>query len=279
MPQPSLHHLLRLLDDETPAVRESVQRVLADYNGDLSEQLPDLGIDLSAHERALLSRMLHPGRRRRLRTEWVVPSGGWPALGDDWDRVEALLRMLSDYLHDGLTLRLPVPDALDLLAEEFELSGLAQDPDELRRWLFADGRFRGDEADFHAPHNSDLSWILANGRSNPIGLSLVFMLCGRRLGIEVEGCSFPGRFLCRIVADGQTRIVDCFDRGHSHDLDALLRRSDLSDSARRTLEFPAPAGAILVRVLHNLHRAFRELEYEADASLITELLASLEEEP
>jgi len=279
MPEPSLHHLLRLLDDETPAVRESVQQVLANYNGDLSEQLPDLGIDLSAHERSLLSQMLHPGRRRRLRTEWVVPSGGWPALGNDWDRVEALLRILSDFLHDGLTLRLPVPDAFDLLAEEFELSGFGQGPDDLRRWLFADGRFRGDETNFHAPHNSDLSRVLANGRSNPISLSLVYLLCGRRLGIEVEGCSFPGRFLCRINVDGVPRIVDCFDRGHSHDLDALLTRSDLSDSARRTLELPAPAGAILVRVLRNLHRAFRELERQEDADLVTELLTSLEDEP
>lgn len=279
MPEPSLHHLLRLLDDETPAVRESVQQALAGFHGDLSEQLPDLGVDLSAHERSLLSRMLQPGRRRRLRTEWVVPSGGWPALGDDWDRVEALLRILSDYLHDGLTLRLPVPDALDLLAEEFELSGSGHGPDELRRWLFAGGRFRGDEADFHAPHNSDLSWVLANGRSNPIGLSLVYLLCGRRLGIEVEGCPFPGRFLCRIHVDGVPRIVDCFDRGHSHDLEALLTRSDLSHSARRTLEMPAPAGAILVRVLRNLQRAFRELDRKEDSDLVTELLDSLEGQP
>ena len=129
MPLPSLHHLLRLLDDETPAVRESVQQVLTEFNGDLSEHLPDLGIDLSIHERSLLSRLLHPGRRKRLRKEWLVPSGGWPALGNDWDRVEALMRMLSDYLHDGITLRLPVADALDLLAEEYELSGGGPDPE------------------------------------------------------------------------------------------------------------------------------------------------------
>ena len=208
-----------------------------------------------------------------------MPSGGWPALGNDWDRVEALLRILSDFLHDGLTLRLPVSDAFDLLAEEFELSGFGQGPDDLRRWLFADGRFRGDETNFHAPHNSDLSWVLANGRSNPIGLSLVYLLCGRRLGIEVEGCSFPGRFLCRINVDGVPMVVDCFDRGHSHELDVLLTRSDLSDSARRTLELPAPAGAILVRVLRNLHRAFRELERQEDADLVTELLTSLKVEP
>lgn len=279
MPQPSLHHLLRLLDDETPAVRESVQRVLGDFGGDLSERLPDLGIDLSAHEQSLLTRLLHPGRRKRLRTDWVVPSSGWPALGNDWDRVEALLRMLSDYLHDGITLRLPVSDALDLLTEEFELSGSGHGPDELRRWLFAEGRFRGNAADFHSPLNSDLSWVLAHGKSNPIGLCLVFILCGRRLGIDVEGCSFPGRFLCRIAVDENIQVVDSFDGGNCHDLDSLLQRSDLSEVARRALQTPAPAGAILVRVLRNLHRAFRELKSDEDSDLIGELLASLEDQP
>ena len=279
MRTPNLDVLIRLLDDETPEVRRSVVEALRSYRGDVSERMGEIGRDLSGGERKLLSVLLAPGRRDRMRADWNVPSGGWKALGNDWDRVESLLVMISDFLHDGVTLRLPVTDALDLLAEEYEIAGGVECPAALGRWLFADGRFSGNEEHFHAPENSDLAWVLTTGQSNPIGLSLVFILVARRLGIEVEGCAFPSRFLCRIQIDGRVRILDCYDEARSYDLEGLLARGHIRGQARRALTIPAPPGAILVRLVRNLHHALVMDGREEDADLAEELLTSLHADP
>jgi hypothetical protein len=118
-PEPEeLDALLRLLDDETPSVREQVAQRLALCGGDISEWLATQPRILSREEKSLLTEMLSPGRREALAREWIAPTGGAAALSEDWDSVESLLRVLSDFLHDGIALRQPLADALDLLAEE-----------------------------------------------------------------------------------------------------------------------------------------------------------------
>ena len=275
-----LRHLLRLVDDDTPEVRLGIARALQDWGGDLSELLPDLGIDLPPAEREVVSRLLHPARRERLQNEWLVPSGGWPALAEDWEAFESLLRCISDFLHDGLTLRPALHDALDLLAEEFEAQhGDDPSPDQLRRWLFRAGRYRGNSEDYHAPENSDLAWVIANGKSNPLGLALVFILTGRRLGLDIEGCNYPAHFLTRIVVDGRVRAVDCFRAGRWYDLQTLLDSGSVPREARPALLAAASPGAMLTRLLLNLAHSLRVAGRGEDEALITELITSLDPPP
>lgn len=265
-----------LLDDDTPEVRQQVADRLADVTGgDLSEWLASRGKSLTTPEAALLSAMLGPSRREMLRREWVVPSAGVAALAEDWERLEALLRALSDFLHDGVTLRQPLSDALDLLAEEAGNAGCQLEAD-LIEFLFGSGRFTGNRKDYQDPRNSDLGWAIAEGISNPIGLSLVLLLVARRLDFDVEGVNFPGHFLCRIHRDGEPWIVDCFDAGKLHRQSELLAgTSDLTRQQKRLIEATADPGAILHRLLNNLivslHRAGR-LE---DSALVRELRTTL----
>jgi len=142
--------LLRLLDDDSPPVRASVENALGAFGGDVSELLGESGVQLDATNLELLSVLLMPARRERLRREWVVPAGGADAVQDDWDLFEALLRSISDYLHDGVTLRQPVGDALDLLAEELELIASEEGAAGINRTLFESGRLaarQGEEDD------------------------------------------------------------------------------------------------------------------------------------
>jgi hypothetical protein len=158
--------LIRLLDDDTPAVREQVAQRLALCGGDISEWLATQPRILSREEKFLLTEMLSPARREILAREWLAPTGGAAALSEDWDSVESLLRVLSDFLHDGIALRQPLADALDLLAEEAEEDGVASE-DELRAFLFEGTRLRGNQSAYYDPRNSDLAW----SSSLPGGLS------------------------------------------------------------------------------------------------------------
>ena len=269
-----LDALLRLLDDETPAVRERVAERFALCGGDISEWLATQPRILSREEKLLLTAMLSPGRREILAKEWIAPSGGAAALGEDWDTFEALLRVLSDFLHDGIALRQPLTDALDLLAEEAEEEGITT-ANELRAFLFEGSRLRGNQSAYYDPRNSDLAWSIAEGQSNPLGLCLIFILVARRLELEVEGVNFPGHFMCRIFEDGYPLIIDCFDHGRLHFQSTLLDSPELDKSQRDLLRRTADPGTILLRLLNNLNQSLEQNGREEDARLIKELQKTL----
>lgn len=269
--------LLRLLDDETPEVRASVAARLAETTGDVSDALIELGWGGTAEETEILSKLLLPARRETLQREWIVPSGGVNALGDDWDLLEHLLRLISDFLHDGVTLRQSLPDSLDLLAEEAEENGADVSEEALRAFLFAGEKFHGNKESYYDPRNSDLSYAVSAGTSNPIGLCLIYIFIARRLDLDVVGVSFPGHFLCRIQDYGESVIVDCFDQGSRHPLiDLLAGHPELGREQRAALSTPASPGSILHRVLLNLASSFAGLKQDEDAALISQLRATIE---
>lgn len=270
-----LDALLRLLDDDTPAVRERVAERLALCGGDLSEWLATRPRALSRNEQTLLAGILSAPRRETLAHEWLVPSGGAAALQEDWETFEALLRTLSDFLHDGISLRQPLSDALDLLAEEAGDDGVTT-ANELRAFLFNGTRLIGNRENYYDPRNSDLAWCVAAGRSNPLGLCLIFILVARRLDLEVEGVNFPGHFMCRIFEDGYPLIIDCYDHGRLHLQDTLLESPELSRTQRALLRQTADPGTILQRLLNNLAESLEHAARDEDAALIRELQATLQ---
>lgn len=270
-----LDALLRLLDDDTPEVRERVAERLSHF-ADLSEWLAARPKALTRQETTLLQEMLRPSHRDALARDWIVPSGGAVALQEDWESFEALLRILSDFLHDGITLRQPLSDALDLLAEEAGESGVISEND-LRAFLFESDRLEGNRADYYDPRNSDLAWSIAEGRSNPLGLCLIFILVARRLNLEIEGVNFPGHFLSRIFEDGYPLIIDCFDHGRIHLQSTLIENgSELTRRQRATLRETADPGSILLRLLNNLASALEHAGRPEDALLIGTLQKTLE---
>jgi Transglutaminase-like superfamily len=269
-----LEALLRLLDDETPEVRVQVAERIALCGGDLSEWLATQPRILSRREKSLLVKMLSATRRENLIRDWIIPTGGVAGLRDDWDTFESLLRSLSDFLHDGITLRQPLSDALDLLYEEASEDGVSS-ANELRAFLFSGGRLKGNQRGYNDPRNSDLAWCIEEGLSNPIGLCVIFMLVARRLQFETEGINFPGHFMCRIFEDGYPLIIDCYDQGRLHLQSTLLENPELTRDQRMILTQSAAVGNILLRMLHNLKHALKKENRDQDVAIVEELIGTL----
>lgn len=272
--------LLRLLDDDSPPVRASVEAALSAFGGDVSELLGGLDAVLGEAELELLSLMLLPARRERLRREWVVPAGGAAAVHDDWEQFEALLRTLSDYLHDGVTLRQPLADALDLLAEELEAIAGDQGAAGLNRVLFEDGRFNTNTDEEDEPENYDLARVLAGHPSNALGLGLIFLLVARRLDIDVEGINLPRSFLCRYQEEGHIVFTEPHVKGRRvlpEDLAHRIRR--YPREVRMIAARPASPGELLVRMVEELATSWSVRGETEDAELMEELLATLVKAP
>ena len=272
----SLAVLLRLIDDETPEVRQSVTRALDAFGGDVSELLNDGTLNPSKDERAVLSELLLPARRERLRREWVVPAGGVTSFGDDWEAFEALLRILSDYLHDGVTLRQPLGDGLDLLAEESEDIFLDEGCAGLCSALLGSKRLVADRKGEMDPKLLDLAAVISGSPSNSFGLGLILLLVAKRLNADISGVSLPGSFFCRYESEQGPIMLDPLAGGNPVDPAEFSHRIRRYPREIRMLAGRAASpGELLLRTTEELATAFAVLNLTEDAELMEDLVDSL----
>lgn len=273
----TLPYLLRLLDDEQPDVRRVVSEELANFGGDLSDQVAGLGIDLSRKDQKVLSELLQPARREFLRESWFVPSKSLLEADGDWDLFEAFLRMISDYLHDGVSLRASMSDSLDQLAEESAELGL-DDPIPLASWLFEGDRFTPNRSDYYNPRNSDLGDVLHTGKGNPLSLSLILILVAQRRGLPIYGCNYPGHFLCWTDTSSGPLVIDPYNKARTLAVKQIVANNPgLSLTSRETLVAPARQIDMLRRLLSNLAHTYTKLDATDDLLLVQELSESLDE--
>jgi regulator of sirC expression with transglutaminase-like and TPR domain len=85
----------------------------------------------------------------------------------------------------------------------------------LNRHLFGELGFRGDALDYYDPRNSYLNQVLERRAGIPITLSILYMEIGRRLGLRLQGVSFPGHFLVKQRVTGGQLVLDPFCGGEA----------------------------------------------------------------
>jgi hypothetical protein len=271
-----LPFLVKLLDDEDEIVRRRLAEKFHQFPGDVSRQLQSLNIDLAPAERRHLSELLSPGRLRRIRNEWFVPRQSLDSGECDWETFEFLLRLLSDLLHDGTTVRPDFFDTLDQVAEDARLHGAGAGSRALCDHLFGSGKFGANSDGYYDTNNSDLLWVMLNRKGNPIGLAVLAMLVGHRLGHQIWGCNFPGHFLAWIDSGVDAALVDCYHRGRVIPITELRKNpGQLSDDARRAIKHPCTLRDILLRILTNLQFAFVQNQDHDHIELVGELLQTL----
>ena len=125
----------------------------------------------------------------------------------------------------------------------------------LIEFLFVDCSFRGNEDDYYDPRNSYLHDVLERRTGIPISLGAMVKEVGRRVGVPLQGVSFPAHFLLRhALLPGV--YVDPFHSGRLlsiPDCRTLLERATRGRIPfRRELLRAANNRQILVRMLANL---------------------------
>lgn len=268
-----LPHLIALLDDDSPVVRQALTRELDAFGETLPELLESLSRPLRDTERSALRLLLVEGQRRRLRQRWPM----WSEPVRDVEKLEVGLSLLADFLGGGLQSASLSP-LLEELASGCRAWTEETDPRSLSAYLFHERGLHGDEDTFVHPDNSNLVAVIESGRGIPISLCCIYMLVGQRLGLDITGCNFPGHFLARARSeDGAVSFVDCFHGGRFLDRDTLLEANPGSRTTiAAILDNTIQSGTILIRVLNNLTRAYEATQATADRELMQELSRQVE---
>ncbi|MFL5223735.1 MAG: SirB1 family protein [Microvirga sp.] len=140
----------------------------------------------------------------------------------------------------------------------------------LNEFLYAELGFRGNTDDYYDPRNSYLNEVMDRRIGIPITLAILYMVLGRRVGLPLEGVSFPGHFLVRLRLRAGVLVLDPFAAG------APQSEADLRERLARVIpagvagdvpvsELPldqfleaASHHQILARVLRNLKAIYRD---------------------
>ncbi len=140
----------------------------------------------------------------------------------------------------------------------------------LNQFLYGDLGYWGNTDDYYDPRNSYLNEVIDRKTGIPITMSILYMELGRRIGLPLEGVSFPGHFLVRLKLRGGMLVLDPFSGGAPQSEEELRSRvkrvipdgvaDDLPAAELPLDQFlePATTRQILSRVLRNLKGIYRE---------------------
>ena len=134
----------------------------------------------------------------------------------------------------------------------------------LNRYVFEDLGFTGNTDDYYDPRNSFLNDVIERKLGIPITLAVLYIEIGRRIGLPLEGVSFPAHFLVKCVLHEGTIVIDPYARGASlavEDLKDRLRsfssEIDLDPAVLTSLLAAAAPKEILARMLRNLRGIYK----------------------
>ncbi|HEX8465369.1 MAG TPA: transglutaminase-like domain-containing protein [Abditibacterium sp.] len=267
--------LLKLCDDPSPAVANKVAHRLRELGPDVWDEIQARNILLSESQRAILDAIFASDEDEILREAWL-----WlGSHGHDHLYLESALMALCDwqsgsgtgargrYLLDDLAIAFgDYEPPKNSVRNRSEAGSLAH-------FLFEERGLSGANSDdYYNPLHSNIVHTLEAGQGLPITLACIFILVGRRVGLEIEGCAFPGHFLTR---DGKTaQVFDPFNGGRalsSHEV-ATLRKA-----APAEMSGTATAREIVERVLRNLSVAYHQQGDATKSGFMLSLIRLMDE--
>ena len=262
-----LPHLIKLLDDDSPLVRENVLRALDAYGESLEQAVRQLNVSLTGVQDSVLRPVLRKQRLLLLKASWP----GWTKIRGDKRKLERALMLIAG-IESGQERSSTIPILLDRFAHEFRRSHTSITALTLLQFLFHEYCLKGvPKEEYYNPLNSNLVYVIEKKQGIPISLVSIYILVGHRLGLEIEGCNLPGHFLAIAHTAGRDLVVDCYNGGrllHQEDLSGMNTTVTLND----ILNLECRASDIVARVLRNLINAYRQSGDDATANGVADLL-------
>jgi regulator of sirC expression with transglutaminase-like and TPR domain len=135
--------------------------------------------------------------------------------------------------------------------------------------------FRGNAEEYYDSKNSLLSDVIETRLGIPISLAILYVIVGRRAGMQIDGINMPGH----VIARYERILFDPFHQGRilsRPDCEAILARQHLRTES---IYFaPASPRIILMRMLANLLFIFQRAGEKRKHDLVARWLKALERE-
>jgi regulator of sirC expression with transglutaminase-like and TPR domain len=137
----------------------------------------------------------------------------------------------------------------------------------INQFLFEECGYSGNHHDYDDPRNSYLNQVLDRKLGIPISLAVIQIELTRRMGLPLDGISFPGHFLVRMPVDDGILVLDPFNGGRPISADELKERAQPyfdgehpNDDQLIQMLAPATHRMILMRMLRNLKTIYTQRE-------------------
>ena len=287
--QAKIEALIRKLDDDDFQVRETAMRELMPLVEPATEALTKAARSDSAEV--------------RWRAQWVLEKSHEQMIIDGFRKLAEAKDDASIDLEQGMFLisrivdpkasRSQIDQQLDALAKEVRKK-LAEGPAgnvapskadpkavvaAVRKVLFKDHKFIGNEDDYVNPDNSAIHRVLETKKGLPILLSHVVVAVGRRLDVPLVGIPVPVRYMVKYDGSrapganedhpGDDIYIDAYGGGNVLTITEIDEVAGGSLDPKRDL-LPASHRAALLRMMSNLHSHLVRTDKAKQAELVVE---------
>lgn len=259
-----------LLDDPSEDIQSLMEAQLVKFTmpelRELREKISEFNMDLAFHLDGLLQQKTLASFVNEL--EFLASSGKHD--------LETLACFIARFIENDLTNEMILLE-LDQLAskcrEHIEKSANLKQEEALIEYLGQLCRFRGNDKNYYAVGNSSIHCLLKTKKGLPITLSILYVLIGRRIGIDISGVALPGHFIAGIEKGDETVYLDPYNRGKlmsREECKSLVRRSgypfssDMLDSV--------DSKAIFFRILNNLKFVFQREGKEEEEQAVDAMI-------
>lgn len=282
-------HLIKLLDDDSPDIRNQILHELASFGPTLYTELKKLSIPLSPVQKENIRVIIEGQKRVWLKQVWPSWVSHPCAPYDsciDYGKLEKGVAILATFLSDTaiptsaqrvVNNEIKLRQLLNGLAYAYRRKFYGNDPKRLASFLFGDNGLHGDEEEYFDSRYNNLIYVIQERKGIPLSMAVVYMLVGWRLGMVIDGCHFPGHFLARFDAAGRSLYVDCFNGGQLLDgKDLLYAEEGIRSGIQSILMQKVDEETIMRCFLTNMVRSFQLAEDDENADLMVALFKDLD---
>lgn len=263
-------HLLALIDDDTSWIRKQVVTELKSFGTSLFDEVNPYFPALSTHQKQQITYVFE-----LIRHEMIYNI--WPNWLDEKDTAVALEIAFSqlDQFCSGHTIK-RLEYTLDELAISFQKRTTNNSPANLMRFMFEFEGFRPPDSDALHPKFNCLSHVLEHRQGSQLLLSVLAILLGKRLNIELNGLNVPGHFVLVSFSDDRVNLYNTYNRGEAiAQTSVLYLERNFKKRNTSIREMLAQPHEIILQVLCDNIEAYGKKDDDDKALLFTELYENL----
>lgn len=265
-------YLIRLLDDESSKIRETVFQQLTAFGPNLKDYVRQNPFPITSSQRYYLDMIFQDYKSLSLRRLW----SSWFHIDDEYEKTERALSILADFLspvhHNG-----GVSGMLNSLAFSCRVKNPRLDQRGVAEFLFLERGLRGDETDYYNPQNCNLAYVIKRCKGVPISLAAVYGLVARRLGVSLNKEAFWEHLEKWFPSDESDDLSENDMAGEDElDDDLIVLQDDVLDEIDEVLDESLNAEKMIKNFLAHLVRGYSINGNQTHRALIIDLYKQLE---